>query len=66
MIPTQDEFADARRQMMRALAVLTLPAMQENTLHARNLMFRTEELMKAMDDYFADREPPSLRLVSDD
>ncbi len=51
---------------MRALAVLTLPAMQENTLHARNLMFRTEELMKAMDDYFADREPPSLRLVSDD
>jgi hypothetical protein len=51
--PDEDEFKAARRDLIRSVAVLTLPAVGENTLLARNLYFHAEEFMNALDAFYA-------------
>jgi hypothetical protein len=54
---TDEEMAQARRRMIQALAVLTAAPMHTPSLAARNVIYRTEELMKALDDFWAGRDP---------
>ena len=51
--PDDDEFKAARRDLIRSVAVLTIPVVRENTLTARNLWFHAEEFMKALDAFYA-------------
>jgi len=61
MSPSEDDFRQARGDLIKAVSVLTAPAMLENTLAARNVTYHAEELMRCLDDFYADREPDEAR-----
>jgi hypothetical protein len=52
-----DELMKARRDLVRAVALLTFDAVTENTLSGRNIMFHAEELMKWIDAFYSGQEP---------
>ncbi len=54
---TEGEMAEARRMLLKSIAVLTFDAVDTHSLSARNIMFHAEELMKALDAFYAGREP---------
>lgn len=54
---TDQDVAEARRQMVLAVSVLTFKAATTPSLTARNVMFHAEELLAALDDFQAGREP---------
>lgn len=55
--PDADAFQRARRDVVRAVAVLMPPAMRENTLAARNFLYHAEEFMTWMDAFYFGRDP---------
>jgi hypothetical protein len=64
LYPDASDLAAARRDLVRAVAVLTFDAITENTLAARNVMYHSEEMMRWLDaflsgqDHVDPREPP--------
>ena len=56
-----NEHQEARGQLVKSLCVLTMPAVDVATLQARNVMYHAEELMKALDAFYADVGHADLR-----
>lgn len=54
---TEHDVSEARRRMIQAVSVLTFEAATTPSLTARNVMFHAEELLKALDDLHAGRDP---------
>ena len=54
-----EEQGQARRKMLEALFILTLPAVDEPTLKARNLTYQVEEMLKALDAYYRAEDEPA-------
>jgi hypothetical protein len=52
-----DELRLARRDLVRAVHVLTFDADFENSLAARNLTYHAEELMRWMDAFYSGQDP---------
>jgi hypothetical protein len=50
---TAEEFQAARRQLVQAAAILTAHASRGHTLEARNLIYRTDEFLEALDAFYA-------------
>jgi hypothetical protein len=53
---TEEQMAEARGMMIKAITVLTFDAMFHPSLAARNVIFRAEELMKALDAFHSGRD----------
>jgi hypothetical protein len=49
-----DELKAARRDLIRSVAILTIPVFFENTLESHNVWFHAEEFMKSLDAFYAD------------
>lgn len=63
---TKEQMAEARRQMIKATAVLTYKAHHTQGLTARNVLFHAEELMKSLDALHAGRTSQEIRLYQSD
>lgn len=50
---TEEQMAEARRQMVKAMFVLTTEPQFTPSLAAKNVMFHAEEFMKALDAFYA-------------
>jgi hypothetical protein len=55
--PDAEAFAAARRDLVRSVCVLMMPAMSENSLAARNVAYHAEELMRWMDAFYSGQDP---------
>lgn len=54
---TEEEMAEARGMMMKAIITLTAQPLFTPNRAARNVIYHAEELMKALDAFYAGREP---------
>jgi hypothetical protein len=52
-----ETFNQARRDLVRSTALLMMPAMDDNTLAARNLTYHTEEMLKWLDAFYSGQDP---------
>jgi elongation factor P hydroxylase len=55
--PDADAFHRARRALLKAVIEMTMPARSENTLLAKNVCYHTDELLRALDAWYADEDP---------
>lgn len=51
-----ESFNRARRDLVKAMALLTFPASTESTLAARNLTYHAEETMRWMDVFYSGQD----------
>jgi hypothetical protein len=52
------DIQEVRRAIVWNCALLTSHVHGQNTLTARNIVYHVEELLKAMDDFYAGRDEP--------
>ena len=64
MEPTMRDHQDARRDLIKALFVLTAPAAGQASLAARNLLFHAERLCECLDEFY--RAAPAGERDDDD
>lgn len=53
------QMADARRQLVQAMAILGMAAAQHPSLEARNLIYHSELLAEAIDAFYVRQGPPA-------
>ena len=58
---TDEQMDEARGMLIKAVITLTAQPLSTPNLAARNVIFHTEELMKALDAFYAGREPADER-----
>jgi|688.fasta_scaffold141132_5 hypothetical protein len=58
--PDAESINAARRDLVSALALLTMPTVGENTLAARNLDYHAQELCRWLDAFYSGQEPDEL------
>lgn len=52
------DIQEVRRAMVWACSALASHVQGQDTLTARNIVYHAEELLKAMDDFYAGRDEP--------
>ena len=58
---TEQEHAEARRNLVVALAILASPAAMTPSLASRNIMFHAEEMLRWMDAFYSGKDPDNER-----
>ena len=55
--PDANELRAMRGMLLRSVATLTIPAMNENSLAARNVLYHSEELCRWLDAFYSGQDP---------